>query len=205
MTVRFKCDGEDEPVSMAVTAFREHCKSLGMPAQEEKKAGKAAGKTAGKAAEAKTAAKAKAKSPPPAAEKKPPKKKAKQSAETEEAEAEEETKEEEEEAAAEDEEVAAKGATDPSGPPAVDERFFVPASLWPDEKPTKTAHGKGWLASIVSVAPAATATGKKRKSAGSSNAEAEMTVRFKCDGEDEPVSMAVAAFREHCKSLGMPK
>ena len=114
---------------------------------------------------------------------------------------EEEAKEEEEEAAAD-----AKAATASSEElPEVGERFFVPASLWPDEKPTKTAHGKGWLASIVSVSSASPA-GKKRKSAGSTKPEAaEMIVRFQCDGEDEPVSMAVSAFRGHCKSLGMPK
>ena len=69
--------------------------------------------------------------------------------------------------------------------PEVNERFFVPASLWPDEKPNKTEHGKGWVASVLSV--------KKGK-----------IVHFQCDGEDEPVSMPVGAFREHCKSLGMP-
>ena len=44
----------------------------------------------------------------------------------------------------------------------------------------------------------------KRKSAGASKPE-DMIVRFQCDGEDEAVSMAVGAFREHCKSLGMEK
>ena len=51
------------------------------------------------------------------------------------------------------------------GLPQVDDRCFVPASLWPDEKPGKTPHGKGWLATVVKVAPAAP-SGKKRKSGG---------------------------------------
>ena len=58
----------------------------------------------------------------------------------------------------EDEEVeeaaaASEGAEGDVAPPEIDERFFVPASLWPEEKPKKTPHGKGWLATVVAIAP----------------------------------------------------
>ena len=79
--------------------------------------------------------------------------------------------------------------------PEVNERYFVPASLWPDEKAKKTPHGKGWLATVLSVSSAA---GKKRKKTSGANEE---TVSFKCDGEKETVSMTVAAFRKKCKPI----
>ena len=173
MIVRFKCDGEDESVSMDVSAFLKHCKSLGMGAQEVVAASK----------------------DQPTAKKQ---KKGKQPAAKVANEEKEEPKEEEKQ----EEEKEKKADTGTSAVPKVDERYFVPASLWPDEKPGKTPHGKGWLASIMSVSSASPA-GKKRKSA-SSKPDAEMIVRFKCDGEDESVSMDVSAFLKHCKSLGKP-
>ena len=96
--------------------------------------------------------------------------------------------------AAKEEEGGGEEEEGESSPPEVDERFFVPASLWPNEKSKKTAHGKGWLASVVRVAPAGRA-GKKKKGD-------ELVVHFVCDGEKEPVSMAMDAFRANCKSIG---
>ena len=58
----------------------------------------------------------------------------------------------------------------------------------------------GWLATVADVAPADKA-GKKRKSAGGVPDEGKMIVTFQCDGEDAPVSMTVAEFRKHCKSI----
>jgi len=88
-----------------------------------------------------------------------------------------------------------------SSPPEIDERFFVPASLWPDEKAKKTAHGKGWLATVVKVAAPAGRAGKKRKSAGAEGGD-DMVVHFVCDGEEEKIPMGVSAFRAKCKSIG---
>ena len=83
-----------------------------------------------------------------------------------------------------DKEAEAAGGGGKSKLPEVDDRYFVPAWLWPKVKPMETKHGKGWLASVVSV----------------NRAEA---VRFQCDGEAAPAAMALGTFREHCMLVGM--
>ena len=99
-----------------------------------------------------------------------------------------------------EQETPADEAADPL--PQANERYFVPASLWPTETPNKTAHGEGWLASVIHVSAPAPSGKKRKRSAGKAEAPPEDSiVTFKCDGEDEPVTMAVGAFVENCKRV----
>ena len=149
---------------MALTTFTGQCKALG----KSEAGGKAASKAASKAT-SKAEAPAAKKRGRPKKEKPPP-------------------EEADETEAVEEEVVAAAEAEDGASVPEVGARYFVPAALWPNEKPTKTKYGKGWLASVVA--------GKKKSK------KSDEVVNFLCDGEEEAVSMALATFTGECKAIG---
>ena len=65
----------------------------------------------------------------------------------------------------------------------IGDRWFIPAHLWPDETPTNTRYGIGWLATILAV--------PKRRNA----------VRFQCDNENEPAELVLPVFKESCTEL----
>ena len=62
--------------------------------------------------------------------------------------------------------------------PRAHERCYVPHGLWPQEVPTATPHGAGWLATVV--------------------ATTEYRVKFRCDGEADAVSLKPHIFTERC-------
>ena len=177
MIVRFRCDGEDEPVSMAVNAFREHCKSLGMPAPRRVRLRPRPRRA-----------------PRTNHRRRPPRRRrSRRSRRTA------RRRRRPKRRRLRRRRARQRGRRRPPRRAAgVNERFFVPPRSG-DEKPTKTAHGKGWLASIVSVSSRPLRAKRKTRLL---KPEAEMIVRFRCDGEDEPVSMAVNAFHDTASRWG---
>lgn len=95
---------------------------------------------------------------------------------------------------------AAGGASANGAIPQINDRYFVPSSLWPHEAARQTDFGLGWLATVLGVE---SAPGKKRKGAQKS-ADACTTVHFCCDGDGDLISeLLLPAFREHCQPLAL--
>lgn len=100
-----------------------------------------------------------------------------------------------------------KDETETASLPEINDRCFVPASLWPQERSKLTAHGQGWLASVLAVqaakhvSPSGTPSGK-RKSPSKKRVADDGHVILQCDGETHSVSLTLSAFRTHCKLLG---
>ena len=87
--------------------------------------------------------------------------------------------------------------------PLVGDRYFVPRTLWPDEDPQSTPHGKGWLATITALTEQNVSTpGKGKGKRRATVARHESVVAFRCDGEAAPVEMTLSEFWRHCVPLG---
>lgn len=73
--------------------------------------------------------------------------------------------------------------------PIVGSRYFIPATLWPDETASETPHGLGWLAVVRSV----------------KGGQRQRVVSITCDGEKSSVSFRADVFTEQCQQISEPE